>query len=188
MENRIQQAQIELLQTAPPGTRSAVAVRARQTIISSVAGVLVSTLCMPLASPVLAGDEPTSNAPQTRQTDGSRIVQELVRLSRDPANWPMQGGNYGDWRYSPLEQINRGNVQDMRVAWEFSTGKLRGHEGGTLVIGDALYFQSPHPHCSPRICVAADTGGAWRDGGRGQAASRTEAVPRVRRARQPSLH
>ena len=57
----------------------------------------------------------------------------------------MQAGNYANWRYSPLDQINAENVKNMRVAWQFSTGVLRGHEGAPIVIGDTLYFQTPAP-------------------------------------------
>jgi glucose dehydrogenase len=32
------------------------------------------------------------------------------------------------------------------VAWTFSTGVLRGHEGGPLVIGDTLFVHSPFPN------------------------------------------
>ena len=57
----------------------------------------------------------------------------------------MQEGNYQGWRYSPLDQITPENVKNMQVAWQFSTGVLRGHEGGTLVVGNTMYFQTPHP-------------------------------------------
>jgi PQQ-dependent dehydrogenase (methanol/ethanol family) len=34
----------------------------------------------------------------------------------------------------------------LQVAWSYSTGVLRGHEGGPLVIGDTLYVHSPFPN------------------------------------------
>ncbi|MFL6719438.1 MAG: methanol/ethanol family PQQ-dependent dehydrogenase, partial [Burkholderiaceae bacterium] len=49
-------------------------------------------------------------------------------------------------RYSSLAQINKGNVKNLQVAWTFSTGVLRGHEGGPLVIGDTMYVHSPFPN------------------------------------------
>jgi len=37
---------------------------------------------------------------------------------RGPANeWRYFGGNKAFTRYSPLAQINRGNVKDLRIAW-----------------------------------------------------------------------
>ncbi|MDX5349397.1 MAG: methanol/ethanol family PQQ-dependent dehydrogenase, partial [Paracoccaceae bacterium] len=45
-----------------------------------------------------------------------------------------------------LDQINRDNVGDLRVAWTFSTGVLRGHEGGPLVVGNMMYVHTPFPN------------------------------------------
>src|SRR5262245_31400481 len=61
-------------------------------------------------------------------------------------NWAMQAGDMYNQRYSKLKQINTGNVGKMQVAWTFSTGVLRGHEGSPLVIGDMMYLHSPFPN------------------------------------------
>lgn len=71
---------------------------------------------------------------------------ELAKLIKDPKNWAMQAGNFENQRYSSLNQINKKNVKDLKVAWTFSTGVLRGHEGGPLVIGDTLFVHSPFPN------------------------------------------
>lgn len=71
---------------------------------------------------------------------------ELIRLERDPNQWVMPTGNYANHRYSTLNQINRENVATLRPAWTFSTGVLRGHEGGPLVIGDVMYIHTPFPN------------------------------------------
>ncbi|MFL6622090.1 MAG: methanol/ethanol family PQQ-dependent dehydrogenase [Sulfurifustaceae bacterium] len=71
---------------------------------------------------------------------------DVAKLSKDPKNWAMQAGNFQNWRYSELHQINKDNVKNLRVDWMFSTGVLRGHEGGPLVIGDTLYVHSPFPN------------------------------------------
>ena len=47
---------------------------------------------------------------------------------------------------SQLDQINKDNVGDLQVAWTFSTGVLRGHEGSPLVIGDTMYLHTPFPN------------------------------------------
>ncbi|MDO5631889.1 MAG: methanol/ethanol family PQQ-dependent dehydrogenase [Paracoccus sp. (in: a-proteobacteria)] len=60
--------------------------------------------------------------------------------------WVLPTGDYANTRYSELDQINRANVGDMRVAWTFSTGVLRGHEGGPLIIGDIMYVHTPFPN------------------------------------------
>ena len=70
----------------------------------------------------------------------------LLSMQDDPSQWVMQLGDYGSQRYSQLDQINKDNVGDLQVAWTFSTGVLRGHEGGPLVIGDVMYVHTPFPN------------------------------------------
>jgi PQQ-dependent dehydrogenase (methanol/ethanol family) len=71
---------------------------------------------------------------------------ELIRMSQNPKDWVMPTGNYANHRYSDLKQINAQNVGKLQVAWTFSTGVLRGHEGGPLVIGDVMYVHGPFPN------------------------------------------
>src|SRR3546814_13975090 len=61
---------------------------------------------------------------------------ELLKMQENPNEWVMPTGNYANWRYSELDEITKENVGDLQVAWTFSTGVLRGHEGGPLVMGD----------------------------------------------------
>ncbi len=71
---------------------------------------------------------------------------DLGKLMKDPKNWAAQAGDFSNQRYSDLKQINKSNVKDLKVAWTFSTGVLRGHEGGPIVIGDTLYVHSAFPN------------------------------------------
>ncbi len=76
----------------------------------------------------------------------STANSELERLTNNPANWATWGGNYAGTRYSKLSQINTKNVKNLQPAWTFSTGVLRGHEGGPLVVNDVLYIHTPFPN------------------------------------------
>lgn len=71
---------------------------------------------------------------------------EVEALTADPANWAMQAGDMYNQRYSKLKQIHDNNVNKLQVAWTFSTGVLRGHEGSPLVIGDTMYIHTPFPN------------------------------------------
>jgi len=71
---------------------------------------------------------------------------ELLSMQGNAKDWVMPTGNYANWRYSELGQITKDNVADLQVAWTFSTGVLRGHEGGPLVIGDVMYIHTPFPN------------------------------------------
>lgn len=49
-------------------------------------------------------------------------------------------------RFSPLTQIDAGNVKGLRVSFMFSTGVLRGHEAAPLVVGATMYIVTPYPN------------------------------------------
>ena len=71
---------------------------------------------------------------------------DLQKMMDDPNQWVIQTGDYANQRYSDLDQINKDNVGDLQVAWSFSTGVLRGHEGSPLVVGDVMYVHTPFPN------------------------------------------
>ena len=62
-------------------------------------------------------------------------------------DWPVYLGDAGRSHYSALDQIDRGNVHDLEVAWTYDSGALR--EGGStmytspLVVDGVLYGLSP---------------------------------------------
>ena len=78
--------------------------------------------------------------------DSSAKSSDLVEMQKDPGNWIMWGGQYNGQRYSELDQINTENAGQLSPAWTFSTGVLRGHEGGPLVLGDTMYISTPFPN------------------------------------------
>lgn len=45
-----------------------------------------------------------------------------------------------------MGEINAANVKTLKVAWSFSTGVLRGHEGEPLVVGSTMYLATPFPN------------------------------------------
>ena len=59
--------------------------------------------------------------------------------------WTMPNKNYASTRYSALNEINTDNVKNLKVAWTFSTGVLRGHEGEPLVVGNTMYVAHAVP-------------------------------------------
>ncbi len=70
----------------------------------------------------------------------------VEKLAKNPANWAMASGDYAATRFSKLNQITPKNAHHLQVAWTFSTGVLRGHEGGPLVINDVIYIHTPFPN------------------------------------------
>ena len=58
----------------------------------------------------------------------------------------MQNKNTSATRYSTVNEINTENVKNLKVAWSFSTGVLRGHEGEPLVVDNTMYVHTPFPN------------------------------------------
>src|SRR2546422_7975116 len=48
----------------------------------------------------------------------------LANAGSDPANWLMYSRTYNGWRYSPLDQINTGNIKKLVPKWIFAGGVL----------------------------------------------------------------
>jgi PQQ-dependent dehydrogenase (methanol/ethanol family) len=86
----------------------------------------------------------------------------LLTMQQNPAEWVMPNGNYSSTRYSSLAQINKENVGDLEVAWTFSTGVLRGHEGGPLVVGDTMYVHTPFPNIVYALDLNDDGRVIWK--------------------------
>ena len=74
----------------------------------------------------------------------------------------MPTGDYSNNRYSKLNQITAANVGKLQVAWTFSTGVLRGHEGGPLIIGDMMYVHTPFPNMVYALDLAHDNKIVWK--------------------------
>ena len=71
---------------------------------------------------------------------------ELLQLQQDDKQWVMPAKNYAGTRYSSLDQITTANIKNLRPAWTFSTGVLRGHEGAPLVVDSTMYVHTPFPN------------------------------------------
>ncbi|ULL01753.1 lanthanide-dependent methanol dehydrogenase XoxF5 [Bradyrhizobium sp. I71] len=87
---------------------------------------------------------------------------ELIKMSQNPKDWVMPAGDYANTRYSKLNQINAQNVGKLQVAWTFSTGVLRGHEGGPLIIGNMMYVHTPFPNKVYAIDLSNENKIVWR--------------------------
>ena len=72
--------------------------------------------------------------------------QSVEDAIANPDNFAIWGGNYAGQRYSELDEINKENAGDLQVAYTFSTGVLRGHEGGPLVVDGTLYVHTAFPN------------------------------------------
>jgi len=67
--------------------------------------------------------------------DGARIAA----ADSEPENWLAHGRTYSEQRYSPLKQIDRGNVARLGLAWAYATHTRRGLEATPLVVDGVMY-------------------------------------------------
>jgi len=58
-------------------------------------------------------------------------------------DWPTNGGASGNAHYSPLAQINRGNVARLEQAWSFDTQETGGLQTSPIIVDSILYGITP---------------------------------------------
>ncbi len=73
---------------------------------------------------------------------GGTLPSRLGHLD-DPATWPVYGGEPGQSRYSPLEEIDVANVGRLEPAWRHRTGAPGVFEATPVVAEGALYVTTP---------------------------------------------
>ncbi|MFN2532575.1 MAG: methanol/ethanol family PQQ-dependent dehydrogenase [Pyrinomonadaceae bacterium] len=81
------------------------------------------------------------NRVQTSPTGAQQAVAET-----EDGQWIMPAKNYASTRFSGLQDINTGNAKDLKLAWSFSTGVLRGHEAAPIVVNNTMYIVTPYPN------------------------------------------
>jgi lanthanide-dependent methanol dehydrogenase len=69
-----------------------------------------------------------------------------IQNQPDDGQWVMAPKNYASTRYSTLTQITTANARNLKVAFEFSTGTIRGNEAAPLVVNNTMYIVTPYPN------------------------------------------
>jgi alcohol dehydrogenase (cytochrome c) len=65
----------------------------------------------------------------------------------DPNNWPQYHRSYNAWRFSPLDQINKSNVNKLKVAWIMQPGNItHGLQATPIEIDGVMYLISADNH------------------------------------------
>src|SRR5438105_15169145 len=115
----------------------------------------------PSLHPQLSTLHPASSSQRTRRhIDRMRIALVLALGALSQAanaqagnEWPTWGGDLAATKYSPLTDLNRGNVTQLTKTWEWATGEmpnadLRTRPGNfqatPLMIGDTLYLSTSY--------------------------------------------
>src|SRR5262245_2000562 len=69
-------------------------------------------------------------------------VTDAMLQDPDPADWLMWRRTLNSWGHSPLDQIDRSNVGELRLVWTRALGAGL-QEGTPLVYDGVMYFPNP---------------------------------------------
>ena len=123
----------------PPGSQ-ALAAR-NQTLVA--AGAPAGRPPAPRPAPA---DRPVAAAPAATRVFAEipeRVpVTDAMLRDPDPADWLIYRRTYDGWGYSPLDQITRDNVDDLRLAWVWAMGDGR-NQPTPLVYDGVMYLVNP---------------------------------------------
>ena len=70
---------------------------------------------------------------------GQVTYERLLKAPSEPENWMTYSGSYKSWRYSKLDQINRQNVKNLKVAWVYQMPVTHRVETPPLVVDGVMY-------------------------------------------------
>ncbi|MCC7413805.1 MAG: PQQ-dependent dehydrogenase, methanol/ethanol family [Gammaproteobacteria bacterium] len=98
------------------------------------------SLCRPLVLIIAVLAAPAcvagaSSPPAVAAVDAARAAD----AGQEPGNWLLHGRTYDEQRYSPLSQIDRGNVARLGLGWEYRLDSLRGIEATPIVVDGVMY-------------------------------------------------
>ena len=95
----------------------------------------------------------TSLSAQTNETI-TPVTDEILQAPED-GDWLMWRRTLNGWGYSPLDQINRDNVQDLRMVW--TRGLAQGDQQGTPIAYEGtLYMPNPNEIIQALDAVTGD--------------------------------
>src|SRR5215467_3954126 len=90
------------------------------------------------------------------------LVALAVGIAIAQSDWPAYGRDPGAQRYSPLTQINTGNVSQLVQAWKYETrpasetnAKAKESKSTPLMVNNVLYFATPYQSL---VAVEPETG------------------------------
>ncbi len=74
---------------------------------------------------------------------GQVPFERIVHADADPGNWLTYSRNYQGQRYSPLDQINAGNVNNLKVKWVYQYPDPM-NQVSPLVVDGIMYLTGPN--------------------------------------------
>lgn len=82
---------------------------------------------------------------QKHDATTSRIIESAKQTGAN-RDWPSYGSDYANQRYSQNTQINRENVKNLGIAWEFNSGIKAAFQATPIVVNGIMYVSLPFNH------------------------------------------
>lgn len=79
---------------------------------------------------------------QAASVDVDATATRIMAFAKSGKEWPSRGGGYDEQQYSPLTQINKGNVGQLGLAWVSDVDSHRGLEATPIMVDGVLYVTS----------------------------------------------
>jgi quinohemoprotein ethanol dehydrogenase len=70
---------------------------------------------------------------------GAVDAARMRAADSEPGSWLAHGRTWSEQRFSPLAQIDKGNVGGLGLAWSYATGTKRGLEATPIVVDGVMY-------------------------------------------------
>ncbi len=67
-------------------------------------------------------------------------VTDAMLRNPPPGDWLMARRNYQAWSYSPLDEITRSNVKELKLAWSWSMNEIGSNQPMPLVHNGVMYL------------------------------------------------
>lgn len=104
------------------------------------AAAMLLAACGPAEQSDSATGAPQTAAPASMPKYGAAVTTDrLVAADAEPGQWMSTGRNYWEQRFSPLDQINTDNVDQLGLAWSADLDTSRGQEATPIVVDGAIY-------------------------------------------------
>lgn len=102
---------------------------------------LLLAACGPAEQPDTTASAPQAQPPASMPKYSASVTTErLVAADSEPGQWMSTGRNYWEQRFSPLDQINTENVEQLGLAWSADLDTSRGQEATPIVVDGAIYI------------------------------------------------
>ncbi len=94
--------------------------------------------------PLRPGRSAATHSPRESGVGAGKIT--IPGAEPEDGQWLRPAKDYASTRFSGLDQITTANASQLKLAWSFSTGVLRGQEAAPLIVGSTMYVVTPYPN------------------------------------------